>query len=55
LNSGTEKEEERHRTEEEKTKEAHTEGGRNGLKRHAETQWSSGWNVSSVYVLHASV
>lgn len=34
MNSRREKEEERDRTEVTKTKEAHTKGGRNGLKRH---------------------
>lgn len=36
MNSGRVKEEERDRTEVKKTKEADTEGGRNGLKRHTE-------------------
>ena len=36
MNSGREKEEERDGTEVKKTKEADTEGGRNGLRRHTE-------------------
>lgn len=36
MNSGNEKQEERDRTEVKKTKEADTEGGRHGQKRHTE-------------------